>query len=56
MDAADVVVGEAALGFQLTRSIYAEAGYRALGIDYEDKGLTYNTITHGAQVTVGVTF
>ncbi len=47
---------EAALGFQLTRSISAEAGYRALGIDYEDDGLTYNTITHGAQVMLGITF
>jgi hypothetical protein len=47
---------EAALGFQLTRNIFAEAGYRALGIDYEGNGLTYNTITHGAQVTLGLNF
>jgi len=47
---------EAALGFQITANIFAEAGYRALGIDYEDDGLIYDTTTHGAQVTVGITF
>jgi hypothetical protein len=47
---------EGALGFQLTPSIFAEAGYRALGIDNEDNGLTYDTITHGAQVTAGISF
>jgi hypothetical protein len=47
---------EAALGWQVTARVFAEAGYRALGIDYEDDGLTYDTITHGAQVTLGVTF
>ena len=47
---------EAALGFQLTRSIFAELGYRALSLDYEKDGLTYDTITHGPQVTVGVQF
>lgn len=47
---------EAALGCQVTQSIFAEAGYRALSIDYEDSGLTYDVITHGAQVTLGITF
>jgi hypothetical protein len=47
---------EAALGIQLTRSIYSELGYRALSFDYEKDGLTYDTITHGAQVTLGVQF
>jgi hypothetical protein len=47
---------EAALGCQLTARVFAEAGYRALGIDYEDDGLTYDTITHGAEVTVGINF
>jgi hypothetical protein len=47
---------EAAFGWQLTHRIFAEAGYRALGIDYEDNGLTYNTITHGAQITLGISF
>jgi hypothetical protein len=47
---------EGALGFQVTKNISAEAGYRALGIDYDHGGLTYDTITHGAQVTLGLTF
>jgi len=47
---------EAALGFQLTRSIYAEIGYRALSFDYDHDGLTYDTITHGAQITAGIEF
>lgn len=48
--------GECALGFQLTSSIYTEIGYRALSFDYEDNGLTYDTITHGAQLTLGIQF
>jgi hypothetical protein len=47
---------EAALGVQLTGNIFAEAGYRALSFDYEKDGLTYDTITHGAQVTLGLEF
>ena len=47
---------EAALGFQLTNSVFAELGYRALSFDYEKDGLTYDTITHGAQLTLGITF
>jgi hypothetical protein len=47
---------EAAVGFQLTRRIYTEIGYRALSFDYEKNGLTYDTITHGAQVTTGIIF
>jgi hypothetical protein len=47
---------EAALGYQLTQSIFAELGYRALSFDYDKDGLTYDTITHGAQVTVGINF
>lgn len=47
---------EAALGFQVTRSIFTELGYRALSFDYEKDGLTYDVITHGAQVTVGLNF
>lgn len=47
---------EAAFGYQITQSIYSEIGYRALGIDYDRNGLTYNTITHGAQITLGMKF
>ena len=47
---------EAALGCNLTPNIFAEAGYRALGVDYEGDGLTYDMITHGAQITLGINF
>jgi hypothetical protein len=47
---------EAAIGFQLTRSIFAEVGYRALSFHYQKDGLTYDTITHGAQITLGIEF
>ena len=47
---------EGALGIQLTRSIYAELGYRALSFDYHNNGFLYDVITHGAQVTMGVEF
>jgi hypothetical protein len=47
---------EAALGIQLSSSIHAEIGYRALSFDYDHDGLTYDTITHGAQVTAGIEF
>lgn len=47
---------EAALGFQLTRSIYTELGYRALSFDYNQNGFLNETIMHGAQVTMGVMF
>lgn len=47
---------EAALGWQITPRIYTEIGYRALGMDYHDNGLTFDTVTHGAQITIGMTF
>jgi hypothetical protein len=47
---------EAALGLQLSRSVHAELGYRALSFDYEGNGLTNDTITHGVQVTTGIEF
>lgn len=47
---------EGAFGYELTESIYAELGYRALSVNYEGDGLTYDMITHGAQLTVGVAF
>lgn len=47
---------EGAFGLQLTSSIFAEAGYRALSFDYEKDGLTFDAIMHGAQVTIGVAF
>ena len=47
---------EAALGCQLSRSIFAEVGYRALGVDLDKDGLVMDTVTHGPQVTLGITF
>jgi hypothetical protein len=47
---------EAVLGCQLTSRIFAEADYPALSIDYDNDGLLYDVIMHGAQVTVGIQF
>lgn len=47
---------QGAFGVQLTRSVFAEAGYRALSFDYDHNGLTYDMITHGPQMTLGVEF
>lgn len=47
---------EVALGWHLTKSIYSEIGYRALSVDYEKDGLTYDMITHGPQMTLGIVF
>jgi hypothetical protein len=49
----------AALGCQLTRSIFSEVGYRYLYDDFRDEGANdflYQLSLHGAQVTVGITF
>ena len=47
---------EAALGCQLSSRIFTEVGYRAIGVDYEGDSLIYDVVTHGAQVTLGITF
>lgn len=47
---------EAALGWKVMRNLYSEIGYRAIGVDYEKDGLTYDMITHGPQMTLGITF
>jgi hypothetical protein len=47
---------EAALGCQVTERVFSEVGYRALAVDYEGNGLTYDMIIHGPQVTLGITF
>ena len=49
----------AAVGCQLTRSIFCEAGYRYLYDDFRDESANdflYQLSLHGAQVTVGITF
>jgi hypothetical protein len=47
---------EGVLGVNLTRSIFTEIGYRALGADYENDGLLFDVVMHGPQVTTGITF
>ncbi len=47
---------EAALGCQLGRNLFAEVGYRALGVDYDEDGFVLDTVTHGPQVTLGFNF
>ena len=47
---------EGVIGINLTRCIFTEVGYRALSVDYENDGLLFDTITHGPQITTGITF
>jgi hypothetical protein len=47
---------EGVVGCNLTRNIFTEIGYRALSFDYENDGLTFDTITHGPQITTGIRF
>jgi len=45
-----------ALGWQATRSIYAELGFHGLYYDYDSGGYLYKVWTYGPQITVGVIF
>ena len=47
---------EGVLGINLTRSIFTEVGYRALGVDYDNDGLLFDAVMHGPQITTGITF
>ncbi len=47
---------EGVIGINLTRSIFTEVGYRALGVDYENNGLLFDAVMHGPQITTGITF
>src|SRR6266508_4347492 len=47
---------EGVIGINLTRSIFTEIGYRALSVDYNNDGFLFDTITHGPQITTGITF
>ena len=47
---------EGVIGINLTRSIFTEVGYRALGADYENDGLLFDAVMHGPQITTGITF
>jgi hypothetical protein len=45
-----------AIGCQITRNIFSEAGYRFLYVDYDTTSLIYQVALHGAQITVGLNF
>jgi len=47
---------ETVVGINLTRSIFTEIGYRALGGNYEDNGFRFDAVMHGPQITTGITF
>jgi hypothetical protein len=47
---------EGVVGVNVTRNIFSEIGYRALSFCYENDGLKFDTITHGAQITTGIRF
>ena len=47
---------EGVIGINLTRRIFTEVGYRALSVDYQNNGFLFDTITHGPQITTGITF
>jgi len=47
---------EGVLGINMTRNIFTEVGYRALGVDYEDDNLLFDAVMHGPQITTGITF
>ena len=45
-----------ALGCQITRNIFSEAGYRYLYVDYQQNGFIYDIAQQGALITLGVNF
>jgi hypothetical protein len=45
-----------AVGCQITRKVWAEAGYKYLYVDYRQGGFLYDVSNGGALVTVGVNF
>jgi DNA-binding Lrp family transcriptional regulator len=47
---------EAVVGINLTRSIFTEIGYRALGGNFEDRDFRFDVVMHGPQITTGITF
>ena len=47
---------EGVIGINLTRSIFTEIGYRALGADFEENDFVFDVVLHGPQITTGITF
>jgi hypothetical protein len=46
----------AAIGCQLTRNTFCEAGYRIIYMDYDTTSLIYQVATHGAEIALGLNF
>ena len=44
---------EGVIGINLTRSIFTEIGYRALGGNFEDRDFRFDVVMHGPQITTG---
>lgn len=47
---------EAALGIAVTKNVFGEIGYRAIGVDYDQDGFQMDTVTHGFQLGLGLMF
>ena len=47
---------ETCVGINLTRSIFTEIGYRALGNNFEENDFKFDVVAHGPQITTGITF
>ena len=47
---------ETVVGINLTRSIFTEIGYRALGANFEENNFKFDVVTHGPQIPTGITF
>jgi len=47
---------EGVVGINLTRSIFTEIGYRALGGNFEERDFRFDVVMHGPQITTGITF
>ncbi|MFY8215960.1 MAG: hypothetical protein ACOVMP_05095 [Chthoniobacterales bacterium] len=47
---------QAALGFNFTRNIFAELGYRYMYVDYENDGFLYNMNSYGLYSSIGFKF
>jgi opacity protein-like surface antigen len=47
---------QATLGFNLTRNVFAELGYRYMYVDYQNSGFLYQMNSYGIFTGVGVKF
>jgi hypothetical protein len=47
---------EGVIGINLTHCIFTEVGYRALGAEFENNNFVFDVVTHGPQITTGITF